>query len=387
MYEQPFNPYSANLAAVKDYFKSPKVLVLGILNIVSAIVGLTASLMLSGMIGRYIDDMIKQLNNSGASMNPELISTYAQSGYSASIIIGAVFSFICTALIALGYILIYVKSRSESPASSPKAGVGILYAFAVISLVLMILSCIGAILLIVFVAYLLVNVASSDSAVAAASSIGVVFIGVLLAIIFGYALFVSINRVRFYGSVRQSINSVELQNKGAKPYGIACVINAVFIGISFVSSLTTISGLSGISYFSGLTGVSILGTVSMAVMMAMLIVEAMIALGYKKHIDNLKYGYNTPSGGNPAPYNDQQPYYGNMGAAPRSPYENPGAPYGGDTQNPYETPEQPQPKPYNDGFSQTAPRQSRSDVPQICPYCGAPTENAPFCGNCGAKLK
>ena len=37
MYEQPYNPYRNNIDIIKNYFKSPMVLVLGILSIVSMI--------------------------------------------------------------------------------------------------------------------------------------------------------------------------------------------------------------------------------------------------------------------------------------------------------------------------------------------------------------
>ena len=50
MYEQPYNPFVKNLSAVKSYFKSPSVLLLGIMNAVSAVLALISAIMIASHI-------------------------------------------------------------------------------------------------------------------------------------------------------------------------------------------------------------------------------------------------------------------------------------------------------------------------------------------------
>jgi hypothetical protein len=120
----------------------------------------------------------------------------------------------------------------------------------------------------------------------------------------------------------------------------------------------------------------ILSSLSSIVAFVQLIFEAKVAFGYKKYIDNVKYGYNGYTAG---PYS---PYTAPQGQAPYA------APvYSEPAQNaaPYEPaiPEAPA-NPYADPYT-AAPQ---TPAAFVCPSCGSPVEpEALYCGNCGNKLK
>lgn len=398
MYEQPFNPYAANLAVIKGYFKQTKVLIIGILYIVSAIISIITSVITVSRTGQYINDAFSILKSFGLDpgVNENEIRQIIDAA-SASSVTSTLPSIIVSAgvilLTAAAFIIMYVKSRSDAPESGPKAGVTILYVLAVISLVFTIIGLVGTILLVILFMYLAGTISSigSDSIDigngyqlnidGAAISVIVIVLGIFLLLVMIYSLIVAVSQKRYYGSIKASLNTVELQNKGAKAYGVLCIINAVFVGLSVFSSVYALMSFTS----AGLTSLiptGILSIVSTVVSFLILIFNAMIALGYKKYIDEMKYGYNGA------------PYGGQGGYNPAPAYNNVQAPYAAPRQSGYSDG-------YNDGYNGTsyAPQQdyspnaqqASSPEPQyesknICPYCGAPTDGAPFCGNCGAKL-
>lgn len=398
MYEQPFNPYAANLAVIKGYFKQTKVLIIGILYIVSAIISIITSVITVSRTGQYINDAFSIFKSFGLDpgVNENEIRQIVDA-VSASSVTSTLPSIIVSAgiilLTAAAFIIMYVKSRSDAPESGPKAGVTILYVLAVISLVFTIIGLVGTILLVILFMYLAGTISSigSDSIDigngyqlnidGAAISVIVIVLGIFLLLVMIYSLIVAVSQKRYYGSIKASLNTVELQNKGAKAYGVLCIINAVFVGLSVFSSVYALMSFTS----AGLTSLiptGILSIVSTVVSFLILIFNAMIALGYKKYIDEMKYGYNGA------------PYGGQGGYTPAPAYNNVQAPYAAPRQSGYSDG-------YNDGYNGTsyAPQQdyspnaqqASSPEPQyesknICPYCGAPTDGAPFCGNCGAKL-
>jgi hypothetical protein len=202
-----------------------------------------------------------------------------------------------------------------------------------------------------------------------------------LTIFFG--LFVTINRVRYIGSVKKSLTTVELQSGGAKPYGVICIIFGVF------SALGVLGSIAGIFGAGPLMPLMLINFLSGLISTIMLFVEGSIATGYKKHIDNYLYGYNnTPYGGVQDPS-----YVVPIADNGSNPYADPVQQYNNDYAN-YNVPQQPTPnydpsyvvpaddqQTYRDSYEQAVGTQQKT-----CPNCGAPVGDYPFCDNCGTKL-
>ena len=368
MYEQQFNPYAANIAVVKDYFKKGRILAMGLLKALAGVLSIVTSYILISNSGNLFRILMDWYRSNGIDMN-EYLSDYGVTDAfgSGTFIVSAVITVIVTAVPVLGYILAYVKSRNQSPDASPEAGVTILWVLSILSLI-GVSAILGFFLLILGFAAVLGGSGTglTDGADGIYTAV-VVILFIVFAIAAFVALFIAINRVRFYGSVRKSMTTVELQRGGAAPYGVMCVIGAVFSGLSLLSTLTSmLTVLPQIDQGGALTAIYAMTAVSSVLNFAMLILDAVIALGYKKHIDAVKFGYNnTPYGSAPAE---------SFIPAPGSDYAP--AP---DERNPYTTRQ----TTYNDGYQMSAPAQQAA----YCPNCGAPTESsAAFCGNCGTRL-
>jgi hypothetical protein len=397
MYEQPYNPFSRNLSIVKDYFKTKSVLVLGITRVITIILTVVSAFFSAGASNSLIVGLSDYLRlNLDSEEFDEALRSLNQSGGSStiSIIISTIPVILIGLLTAAAFFIIYSKSRSESPASSPKAGITILYVLAVIQLVVMIIATVITGLGIAGVIILLVTGAAQSSgnssfyfddpttgqrqyidADPALISIAAIVIMVFAVIAVVFALIYSVSMKRYYGSIKASISSVELQNRGAKPYGVFCVIFAVFAGLSLLSIPSSFLAINQL-HLNG-AGIASLIVTSLAsiVSFVQLIFEAKVALGYKKYIDNVKYGYNGYSAGPYAPYNAPQG---------QAPYAAPVYPEQQDV-NPYEPirPETPA-NPYADSYT-AAPQ---APAAFVCPSCGSPVEpDTAYCGNCGTKLK
>lgn len=388
MYEQPFNPYASNLAAVKNYFKKPLVLVIAIIYVLSAIVGVILSITTSGSVPGFLRDLVNYLDkmgiNSGISpADLESVNGAVSQSSVISMLPSLIISAAVTLLIAVAFFIIYFKSRNESSESTPSAGVTIMYVLSIISLVFIVIGFIGmvasAAILMIFSGTVADSIGNSKvvdigggyqlNLNGPALGTALIIIAVLLLIIAAFLLFTAINKFRYYSSVRTSISSVTLQSGGAKPYGVMCIISAVFTAFGVLSSIGSLI-FFGNSGFSSLTGVSLVTILGNILSFVIFVLDAKIALGYKKYIDEIMYGYNEPTYGGTQPDAAPLPDYNRQDTVSAE-------------QNPYSAP---QPKTYNDGFSQTSQPVDRPAAPAVCPNCGAPTEGGAFCGNCGTKL-
>lgn len=384
MYEQQFNPYAANLAVIKGYFKNTKVLVIGILYIVSAVLGLATAIVGRNSLMNNLPAILSQMGMPSSDLAEfnELL-TYSSASTISSVISYSFTTLIFTALFVAAFFILYFKSRNPAPEASPKAGATILYVLAVISFVASIVLTVMMVLLFLAIIALSASLpqifASEDfsidsSALAGVAAVGFVVIGVIMVIALTYVIMTAAFRKNYYRSVKDSLKTVELQNKGAKGYGVICIINAVFLGIGLLSSIGGV-----ISAYDKLP--ALLGLLTSGVSLAITILDASIALGYKKYIDDMKYGYNG------APYNGVQA--GGYAPAPaQDPYA-PQQPY--NTYNNYAAPQQPTRDNYSAPAQQdagyAAPQQPAAPASAFCPHCGAPVDpSAPFCGNCGNRL-
>ena len=442
MYEQPYDPFAKNVAIIKDYFKSGSVLAMAIIKSVCIILSLLLAIFGANAM---IDFAIGALQASGASYDTVQPVFQLKSVAPLLSVMYCLPAVLFGILIALAYYIIYFKSRSASPQASPKAGFVILFIISVFNLISSIFISLFLLVIVVFL-----FAAASDPSVFASlgnlnelsdlgpnydydslvragtgilTTVAVVFAVMMLIVIF-VLLFYTISQVHFYNSLRKSVSSVELLDKGARPYGVMIVISAVCSGLSLLSLPTSFlsTGVLGFSV-SGIEIALIFNALIQIASFAALIVEAKIVLGYKKYIDDIKYGYHTPT----APAGPYAPFpAGTNGYVPQSnPYMNGANNYGGaPVQNhpPYATGAQPvSGEPYTVGsqpdfesFSDETTQLDLADEREsevcddplsvaaaavgkekaaenkagVCPSCGQATEDgAPFCGNCGTKLQ
>ena len=394
MYEQPFNPFQRNIAIIKDYFKSPTVLALAILQAVSIVMSVIQSFVsmdltreVTSKVFTYLSNNMRVTDSNNTQLNtsiPEMAN-----GLSVSISIP-----IFTILIAVALFLIYYKSRSTDPMSAPTAGFTILNVLAILSIIGVVLVAVLALFFVVlmFIAYGELRRGSNMDVDVQVSGYGnvhvdesyILVITVVFAIIaviaITYALIYVISYKRYIGSVRSSMKTVELSRSGAKAFGVLCVISAVFSILSLLSTIFTsiaarkeLFARMGISIVSDQTLPLIVSIIAQIITIAIIILRAKIALGYAKYIDEKKFGYNDP-----------QPTGG------EAPYVPLGVGVGSNSQqNPYtyltqkdedmRTVNVSNVNPYMDDFNEQRP--------MVCPGCGAPVDgNAPFCGRCGTKL-
>lgn len=399
MYEQqPYNPFRNNIAIIKDYFKSPMILALAIANILSV----TVSMVYSIMSASYAAEILRQIaafleknlvlqdvdGNTGNQAVKQISESLSSSTVTFSIPIFSVL-----AIVAL--LLLYFGSRNTNPDSAPTAGVTILNILAILSLVGCIL--LTVVLLILAVALFIVYAAFRSESINAfsfklngstikfdAEVILIVAIAfTVFAVICSFImLFYAISRKRYIGSIKKSLTSVELSRAGARPFGVFCVITAVFSSLGLISSVFNlfaanysqeVLGKIGLELPKGTVAMTALSIAIRTVAVVIAVLQAKIALGYAKYIDEKSSGINTPSeaGGGFAPIN------AGVGVSPQpAPYSYPAAPQAGapvkddSFVNPY-----------------AATDETIAVAPVTCPSCGAKVDaNAPFCGNCGKKL-
>lgn len=441
MYDQPFNPFAKNLTTVKEYFKTPATLAIGICQIVGTVLSLAATILISTKskevlayirsYASFICDEVKA-NAYERSQILKLVNSAKASDVSVSVL-SSIPAVLIAILTATAFFIVFFKCRDAEPNSSPMTGFTILYVFAVISLVVTILATVGVVALFVllFLVYSMMASGSNEGLIidlrrelrnlpfiddffngdpknATIFLIVVISLLVVALVAIFYALFTAISRLRYYKSVRNSLSSVELQNKGAKAYGVMCIFGTIGTGCSLLSMVSLLFPTHLENQQNPFVGFAIILMLSLAASFVASLMEAKLALGYKKHIDNVKYGYNTPSA--PAAPAAPAPSYAPFKPAPGAPQQN----------NPYvrrsgfpkpiigfgDAPDLQTDNAYSDPFGadsratekldaivkeieeeeSPAPSAESAAVP-TCPRCGEEVDpNAPFCGNCGNRL-
>ena len=397
MYEQPYNPYATNLAVVKEYFQKPKVLAMGILQILSILVMIVMAIVSSASVSEAI---------SRAPEMDRFISYGGGSAISAATIIPIIIGAIPILVTALGYILLYTGSRSEN--GRPTAGATTLFVMAIITLCFTGLGVLS-VLILMLLGGSMISIAQSFGGDYYGGSAGVlegVYIALMIfiALIVLYEVLYCVHRVRFFNSVRKSATSVELSCKGATGFGVMSVINAAFIGLvlliytfAFFAATAASQYSYELQYFgSGL--IAVFGIALGAVLIGFIssILEASIALGYKRHILAYTSTYNTPYGAAPgngyaaAPYVPyQQPVQPNYQQPPYQPYQ-PENRFEPQNQEPQIEPQQPvdmDQNPYGDSFGPTeiptapvapfVPAESFDDLTSPEPLADAPVTEEP----------
>ncbi len=372
-----FNPYAQNVAIVKSYFKKPLVLTQGILYIVSGIISALSMVVMIPTMNSYMDKIFSMPEfTMGMSASEEyFMSSFMDIYMNVAMIVAIIPSLIVTALVATAYILMYVKSKNPDPSSSPKAGVTILYILSIVQLVPIILMCLWflLIILIMILGAIVTSAESNGSGEGAAFSIMTVIFTIVFSGMGALFLLFFINQVRYYKSILNSLTTVNLSNKGAGIYGVFSIIYGAYLAINTLSSFAIVPMFKAMAnnfpeleialdLFSTLTPAIAVSSVASVLLTGIYIVNAIVALGYKKHINNITESFNTveyaPAGAVPAmaveTAQNAQPSLINE--------QNPQIPFSYDN---FENP--------------TAPH---------CPRCNsALNENDIFCNKCGTKVK
>ncbi|MBQ7134398.1 MAG: zinc ribbon domain-containing protein [Ruminococcus sp.] len=376
-YQTTFNPFSQNISIVKSYFRKKTVLTQGILYIVAALLNIATVLMMMPVMNNFMSTVfsIPELTADMTAQEFEFISSFMDIYINSVMIVSLVMSVALSALVATAYFLMYFKSKSDNPMSTPNAGVTILYVLSIIQLIPIIITTVMMALMIIlmFVMALIPELSSDYN-----SGGSVAIIAIIYTIVFGgmctLLLLYFINQVRYYKSIRTSLNTVTLTNKGAGIFGVLSMIYGIYTALNALSSFGVIPMFNMISTmvpeFAVIEGllnsfvpVVIISAVTSAVLATIYIINAVIALGYKNHIKNHTNNYNEFSASIMQPQID------------------------------YNTPQQtsqemllsqPEPDFQPDVFYDN----SNSPASAVCPRCGTVAKESDiFCNECGAKIK
>ena len=299
MYESnapTFNPFAQNVAIVKEYFKRPRMLILGILSVISVCISLLVSFLTTSMVKEVMNAFLA-MPGFAEAMGEEALSSMPDTSSSLGSTIG---SLIVPVLIAVAYFLIYFKSKNDDPASTPQAGVTILYVLSIIELVIM---SIASPVFVICAIIMFIMPAALQEDPTAPAFLGGVFagLGLFFLILPVFGLISSISKLKYMGSIKNSLTSVNLENKGAKCYGVITLIGAVFGALTVLPFLLVGPLMSSLEQevpeLALLNLGDILGSftlvifLTMAVDVAYMAFDAIIALGYKKHIDYYKSSF------------------------------------------------------------------------------------------------
>lgn len=305
-----FNPFAQNLSIVKNYFKRPAVLTLGIVYIITLLASVAVSVMMipamTNMWGAMLS--IPEIASEMTAEDMSMFSTYMSPNVMLTSMLSSMApSLIITALMAASYIIIYVKSKDDNLNSTPQAGFTILYVLAILNLISAIMACLMILLMAAAIIIgVLVAAGESDPAVITI----VITVCVIFVLMIAFLLTYAISNVRYLKSIKDSMNSVTLSCKGAGVYGGFSIVFGVFSILGVLGSLA-MAGLIGMidEFVPELAQYGILETIAPIYLMAaassvvsavLYITDAVIARGYKKYITNIVSGYMTPE--NPAPY-------------------------------------------------------------------------------------
>ncbi|MDD6251754.1 MAG: hypothetical protein PUA85_03805 [Oscillospiraceae bacterium] len=301
---QNMNPYVLrNRLYLKEFFAKPLIFISGIFYLVSA--GL--SVILDYLAIAPVKKMLSHLVNTGAVQLKEDFS------FSLSVSLP-----VATIAIGVALILMFKASRNQNPASSPNAGLTIIWILAIANFVSLGAIALVFLAIIAFLIVLLVNpnaaltpvwdyveefisrYGSSSLDITSHEMAQIFFIAMLVSmvisavIVIGFDLFVAISTYQFSSSMRNSARTEYLSCKGARRYGVINLIGAVSnfssaaMLIVYTALLFTPDANDALKH-CGLTAADLLplmiGSVIAGALMGVLgIFLSKIGFGYRNHI-------------------------------------------------------------------------------------------------------
>ena len=381
MYQPQHDPFYPNMAVIKKYFNNKLLLAKGILHIVSIAISLVAAVLLTVTTLRLI--------------TPELLETISEtaSGDFPSIkfqtnLTPNITSYISPALMAFTSLFIYFKSKNDNPGSNPSVGFLIKYIMAVVGMI-------GAIIGTAIMAIGFVIVVVISAALAVSESYvqeGMLLIGIMIAlsVMMATLLVHMIFQFRYIKSIRLGFKQPKLENKGAKVYGVTAVLYmAVMIcslavcGVLLYFLTASQEGLIDKIHeylnFSALLPYGIVELVSLGVSFAIAIINAKLAFGYHKYVEEINSGAL-------APEIPEVEYVDPAAVCPASqPYDEPVA-YDEPVPDSEPVPAEEAGQPDENG---DAPKNEPAEHFSLyCTRCGNKlTEDSLFCSRCGNKVK
>lgn len=379
MYQPQYDPFYPNMAVIKKYFKSKLVLAEGILHIVFIAVSLISALVLTlttfKMITPEFFEMIKDSFSSADFASADFPSIRFRTNLSPNIT-----SYISPALLAFSSLFIYFKSKNDKPESNPSVGFLVKYIAAMVGMIVAIVATAT-----VGFCFALFSVLSAVlSSTEGGSREGTLMMGMIITAIamMVVMLLYSIFRFQFIKSVRLGFKQPKLEAKSAKAYGVTSILYTIFTPICLVvwfllfyfliASLddTIFVKIGEYINISVLIPYGMIQLVSFGVNLAIAIVDAKIAFGYHKYVDDINSGRLVPE-------IPEVEYI----APPESIFE--------ETAPPVYTAD-------HTAFPQTGapdPAKTPNHIPspssfRYCAYCGnILSEGSVFCSHCGNKVQ
>lgn len=290
-----FNPFSHNVAIIKNYFKRPAVMAIAVIYCI----GLGISLVSAYFMATAMPALM------ASSLQSAQVGTYQVHGM--ELFTSPVFSLLYTIISMLpglllcgftigAYFTIYHKSKDADISANPVGGFSVLFVVAIIQFVMQIgTSLVLITVLALSILFVIVPVGASTG-----DMNGMIFTMVFLIVFFAFAIALilthSISYVRYINSVRNSLNSITLSSKGAGAFGVCSIIYACFVGASLLFTTAMIvllnfspTPVAGLDIL--MTPMVIVSLISSALSVVSMTIDAVIARGYKKYIDNTIEGF------------------------------------------------------------------------------------------------
>lgn len=293
-YYQPTmqNPIIAqNIRCIKDYFKKPIVLVLGILLAANTILSVISSFLSETYLAEIYNSVSQTLDGYDYTTK-----TVNQSGS----MVASIISIIITGIFISSFFIIYFKSRNNNPLSNPSAGFTIIKVFSIIYLVFVCL--VTAILAIAEIFLIIFTIGVSDSysygTFNEIMTFTIFLLGAVL-LIMVFAIFWISSVIKLVSSINKGLKKpLPLSDKGAMSTGVLLIIMIIFSALSIISLIlmqfifaeigsdlfySSQNILDSIDSFTK-SGSLYIAIISQFLNMAIFILYAVIALGYRKHI-------------------------------------------------------------------------------------------------------
>lgn len=298
-----FNPFSKNIAIIKNYFKRKNTLVIGISSAVQAIgyillavaflsiytkiidfVNVAIVALLSSV--PFINKLFSSLGISGLQLSPNFISA------NITPIVSSVLPFVLfCGFFAFTFIFIFAKSRSSKADATPKIGLDCAFVISVIQLVLYVLTIIGIIALFFSFSFIITIVSKTSGIV----------LGIVLALLSAFFIALGIYRMKFYKTAKQSMECIEIKCDGAKVYAILETVNTVFSGIiafacvsEFIASLFFSAPLLALLGFD-LSEIKLILACFALISTAHFVRQiglTKLAFSYNKYINDVRFGFS-----------------------------------------------------------------------------------------------
>lgn len=426
-YQQPntvvnVSPFQQNIDIIKNYFKKPIVLVNAIIETIT--IPFIFLMILS--VSNWLNLLVREINGgyySEYSFDVRSLATFSNF-FTTFMIIVAIFSCIPAILTVVAKFMIYAKSKNPDPNVKPSAGFTILWVLSIISACAMGLNCLVTIFSMIASIFASSSVSSYSyygSYSAAETTASLVSTFIISLIMLAVSFFLIINQIRFYSSVRKSLNSIYLKKDGAMVFGIFRIIEGSMSGLSFFTCafiLLVIASMAFSTSYSGLFAVDffVYLTILVALSAGSSLTSGIITVKYADYIKGITFGINRQFNAN-LPYSNPVPVvnapvnpFNNAYAQPQPPAQPQAQPMQNNSydnmqnENPYtnpqeinpQEPQEPIPTPDNQYYPPVANNVQQEDNPQneedtnnnVCPNCGSPVFRSDmFCNNCGFKLK